>query len=75
MPYPKVWQRFIDTPVTVRDVSPNANGNVIPEGSQIKMPLVSMKIPGDSRRALGIEMHGEDKTNEFADQVVRGTSP
>ena len=28
--YPKVWQRSVDTPVTVRDVSPDADGEVIP---------------------------------------------
>ena len=42
IPYPKVWQRSVDAPVTVRDVSLDADGNVIPEGSQIKMPLVSV---------------------------------
>ena len=38
----------VDVPITVRDVSPDVDGNVIPEGSQIKMPLVLMEIPGDS---------------------------
>ena len=70
-----MWQRSVDAPVTVRDVSPNADGDVIPEGSQIKMPLISMEIPWDSRSALGIRMQSGDKTNEFASRVVRGTSP
>ena len=40
IPHPKVWQRFVDAPVTVRDVSLGAGGDMIPEGSK-KMPLVS----------------------------------
>ena len=56
IPYPRVWQRSVDAPITVGDVSPDADGDVIPEGGQIKMPLVSMEIPGDSRSALGIKM-------------------
>ena len=30
IPHPKVWQRSVDTPVTVRGVSPDVDGNVIP---------------------------------------------
>ena len=70
-----MWQRSIDVPVTVREVSLDADENVISKGSQIKMSLVSVEIPGDSRSALGIEMQSGDKTNEFASRVVRGTSP
>ena len=66
IPYPKVWQRSVDAPVTVGDVSPNVGGNGIPWGSKIKMPLVSMEIPGDRRSTLGIKMQGGDKTNVFA---------
>ena len=39
------------------------------------MPQVSVEILGDSRSTLSIEMQGEDKTNVFAKQVVRDTSP
>ena len=70
-----MWQRSVEVPVIIRDVCPDADGNVILEGSQIKMPLVSMEIPGDSRSALGIEMQSGDKTNGFASRVVRDTSP
>ena len=53
IPYPKVWQRSVDVPVRVRDVSPDADGNVIPEGSQIKMALVSMNnTKGQSKCSL-----------------------
>ena len=48
---------------------------MIPWDSQIKMPLVSLEIPEDSRSVLGIEMQSEDKTNVFTSQVVRDTSP
>ena len=33
VPYPKVWQRSVDALVTVRDVSSDVDGNVIPEDS------------------------------------------
>ena len=37
VPYPKVWQRSVDAPVTVRDVSPN-EGEAIPKGSKKRCP-------------------------------------
>ena len=52
----KVWQRSVDAPMTVRGVSPDVDGNAIPQGSRKDAPGIRRKIPGDSRSALGIEM-------------------
>ena len=48
IPQPKVRQRSVDTPVIVRDVSPDANGNVIPQGSRKYVSGNGQKIPGDN---------------------------
>ena len=75
IPHPKVRQRSVDAPVTVRDVSPGADENVIPQGSRKDAPTIGRKIPRDNRSTLGIKMQNGDKTNVLANRVVRDTSP
>ena len=68
-------QRSVDAPVTVRDVSPDADGDVIPQGSGKDAPGIRRKIPGGSQNALGIEMWNGDKTYVLANWAVRAANP
>ena len=51
-------------PVTVKSVSPNADGGVIPQGSRKDAPGIRKRIPRDNRSAFGIEMRrmGREQT-------------
>ena len=42
--------------MTVRGVSSDVDGNVIPQGSRKDVLGIRMKIPGDNQSVLGIEM-------------------
>ena len=66
IPHLKVRHRSVDAPVTVKGVSPDADGNVILQDSRKEAPGIRRKILGDSQSALGIEMQNGDKTNVLA---------
>ena len=62
IPYPKVWQRSVNAPVTVRDVCPDADGDVIPEGSQYKdAPGIDERYQGTVEAPLASECKVETK--------------